>query len=80
MITDFLQTTRTKEELKTALEVLREFKGSESREEWLMIPFAAWAKLEQLEEFLAYLADGDPLAKDTQDWIEQVRGMKPKMR
>ena len=71
MITNFLKTTRTKEELKTALEVLREFKGCESQEEWLMIPFAAWSKLEQLEEFLAHLAEGEPLAEDTQAYLKR---------
>lgn len=34
MLSDFLRTKRTKEELKTALDVLREFKGHESPEEW----------------------------------------------
>ena len=71
MITNFLKTTRTKEELKTALEVLREFKGCESQEEWLMIPFAAWSKLEQLEEFLAHLVEGEPLAEDTQAYLKR---------
>lgn len=65
MITDFLKTTRTKEELYTALEVLREFKVCESEREWLEISFAAWAKLEQLEEFLAYLVEDAPLKEDT---------------
>jgi hypothetical protein len=65
MITDFLKTTRSKEELRTALNTLREFKECESQEEWLMISFAAWAKLEQLEEFLAHLVNGDALQEDT---------------
>lgn len=71
MITNFLKTTRTKEELKTALEVLREFKGCESQEEWLIAPFVAWRKLEQLEEFLAHLTDGEPLAEDTQAYLKR---------
>jgi hypothetical protein len=71
MITDFLKTTRTKEELKTALEVLREFKGHENQEEWLMIPFAAWSKLEQLEEFLSHMTDGEPLAQDTLSYMKR---------
>jgi len=70
VITDFLKTTRSKEELRHALEVLRDFKQCESKEEWALIPFAAWAKLEQLEEFLAHLVDGAPLAKDTVAYIE----------
>ena len=69
MITDFLKTARSKDELKHALEILREFKASESQEEWVAIPFVAWAKLEQLEEFLAHLVDGDPLANDTVEYM-----------
>lgn len=65
MITDFLKTTRTKDELKAALDVLREFKSNESTEEWASIMFASWAKLEQLEAFLAHLVDGAPLEEDT---------------
>jgi hypothetical protein len=64
-ITDFLQTKRSPEELRITLEVLREFKACESQEEWLAIPFAAWAKFEQCEEFLAHLVEGKPLADDT---------------
>lgn len=65
MITDFLKTNRSKDELRTTLEVLREFKECESSNEWLMISFAAWAKLEQLEEFLAHLVEDAPLKNDT---------------
>lgn len=65
VITDFLKTKRKKSELKSALAVLREFKECESQEEWLMISFAAWAKLEQLEEFLANLVEGKALEPDT---------------
>ena len=65
MITDFLKTTRTKDELKTALDILREFKSNESTEEWASIMFSSWVKLEQLEEFLAHLVDGAPLEEDT---------------
>lgn len=60
MIADFLNTTRSKEELKTTLEVLREFKSCESAEEWAFTMFVAWAKLEQMEEFLEYLVEGAP--------------------
>lgn len=69
-ITDFLKTVRSKDELQAALEVLREFKACESEEEWAYIPFAAWAKLEQLEEFLAHLVEGAPLATDTLAYIK----------
>lgn len=72
MLIDFLKTTRTKEELKTALEVLREFKECESEQEWARCPFVAWAKLEQMEEYLAHLADGDELAKDTVEFIKRM--------
>lgn len=65
MITDFLATTRSKIELEAALAVLRDFKACENKGEWLSIPFIAWAKVEQLEEFLAHLVEGKPLAADT---------------
>jgi hypothetical protein len=69
MITDFLKTGRDKAELATALAVLREFKECESTEEWFGTWFAAWAKLEQLEEFLAHLVDGEPLRDDTIEYM-----------
>lgn len=72
-ITDFLNTQTPKEKLAAALEVLREFKGHESQEEWLMIPFAAWDKLEQMEEFLAHLVDGEELKDDTKEYIANQR-------
>lgn len=71
MITDFLKTTRSKDELKHALEVLREFKNCESQEEWLETMFAAWAKLEQLEEFLAHMVEDAPLANDTVEYMKR---------
>ena len=54
-ILTFLNTTRSKEELRTALSVIEEFKASESEAEWFGIMFSAWAKLEQLEDFLRLL-------------------------
>lgn len=71
MITDFLKTKRTKEELRAALDALTEFKGCESQEERLKIPFAAWVKLEQLEEFLKHLVDGEPLEDDTVEYMKR---------
>ena len=68
-ITDFLNTQTPKEKLAAALDVLREFKRNESQEEWLMIEFAAWVKLEQMEEFLAHLVEGAELADDTKAYI-----------
>ena len=73
MITDFLKTTRSKEELKLVLEVLREFKAGENEEEWLAIPFLAWAKVEQLQEYLEHLVEGKDLKADT---IEYMKGDK----
>jgi len=64
-ITDFLKTTTSKQDLSIALRVLREFKECESREEWFHIPFSAWAKLEQLEEFLDHLINRAKLKSDT---------------
>ncbi len=65
MITDFLKTKTSKEDLKIALKVLKEFKSFESQREWALNPFSVWIKLEQLEEFLAYLVDGKDLEEDT---------------
>jgi hypothetical protein len=65
----FLMTaqSRSKADLQAALAVVRDFKECESRDEWFMVAFAHWAKLEQLEEFLAHLVDplSNPLADDT---------------
>ena len=68
-ITDFLKTERPKDELAVTLAVIKEFKSNESTEEWLQITFAAWAKLEQLEEFLEHLVNDKPLADDTIEYI-----------
>lgn len=61
----FLKTETSKEDLATTLRVLREFKECESQKEWVNISFVAWAKLEQMEEFLAHLVEGKPLEDDT---------------
>ena len=68
-ITDFLNTTTSKDDLATTLRVLKEFKANESTEEWLHIPFEAWAKLEQLQEYLEYLVNGTELQADTLEYI-----------
>ena len=70
MITDFLKTKRSKAELRTALAVLLEFKECESAEEWALIMFSAWVKLEQLEEFLKHLVNGEPLKASTIEYME----------
>ena len=72
-ITDFLKTKQSVEDLKTALDIIREFKSNESTDEWASIPFAAWAKLEQLEEFLAHLVEGRPLRSDTIRYMEDAK-------
>jgi len=64
-ITDFLKTDTKKEDLKSALRVLKEFKSFEGEKEWLNIPFMAWIKLEQFREFLEYLVNGKELREDT---------------
>ncbi len=73
MITDFLDTDIPHNELASALFVLREFKKCESEEEYFKIMFAAWAKLEQLQEFLEHLVEGKPLQQDTLDYIAKNR-------
>lgn len=70
-ITEFLKTKRSKAELKTALDVLREFKKCETQEEWLQIPFVAWTKLEQLQEFLEHLVEGTDLKEDTKHYAKR---------
>ena len=71
-ITDFLKTKTSKQDLSVALKVLREFKSCESKEEWLEIQFAAWAKLEQLQEFLEHLVEDRELEEDTVEYIKQT--------
>jgi predicted transcriptional regulator len=68
-ITDLLNTTRSKDDLRVALEILREFKQNESADEYLSIMFSAWVKLEQLEEFLEHLVENKPLKADTIAYI-----------
>lgn len=75
-ITDFLDTKRPKKQLQEALEVLKEFKKCESQEEWLMIQFAAWTKLEQLEEFLEHLVNGKKLESDTVKYRKHVKAQR----
>lgn len=72
MITDFLKTMRSKEELKIVLETLQEFKKCESQEEYLGIDFSAWAKLEQFQEFLEYLVEDKPLRDDTIEYMKRA--------
>lgn len=70
MITDFLKLDIPADDLVTTLRVLRQFKEGESTGEWAHIPFMAWIKLEQFEEFLAHRAEGKPLAADTIRFME----------
>jgi len=72
MITDFLKTKRSKRQLRIALKVIEEFKGCENEHEWLALPFSAWAKLEQLEEYLSHITKGTPLQADTIAYRKQA--------
>lgn len=73
-ITDFLKAEHPPEDLAAALRVLRSFKACESEEEYVQIPFLAWAKIEQLQEFLMHRVEGAPLKDDTVAYLEeQVR-------
>lgn len=65
MIIDFLKLDIEKSDAEIALRILRQFKDCESGAEWLHVPFIAWAKLEQLEEFLDHIATGAELKEDT---------------
>jgi hypothetical protein len=69
-ITDFLKAEHPPEDLAAALRVLLSFKGCESQEEYIRIPFLAWTKLEQLQEFPAHRVEGAPLKPDTLAYIE----------
>lgn len=71
-ITDFLKTKRTEAELSTALEVIKDFKNCESLLEWNQVPFPAWAKLEQLEEFLNHLVNNKELDDDTISYMNLI--------
>ena len=71
-IIGFLETKTRKDDLAITLKVLREFKGNESKEEYLSVMFAAWAKLEQLEEYLDYLVNGVDLRGDTKERAIEV--------
>jgi hypothetical protein len=66
MLIEFLKTSTPKEKLRTALEVLHEFKQCEAGFEFIAVPFAEWKRLEMLEEFLEYLVNGKELEGDTQ--------------
>lgn len=67
---DFLTTKTSKEDLVTTLRVLEEFKGHESKEEWMYCSFDTWVKLEQFEDYLRILTNtkveevGDEVAKN----------------
>ncbi len=69
-IINFLNTKTPKEDLEITLRVIREFKNNESALEWGAIPFAAWAKFEQLQEYLEFLVEGKQLEKDTLEYIQ----------
>lgn len=70
-IVRFLQKEFTEDELIHALRLVRIFKQCESQEEWLNINFDAWAKLEQLEEYLAFMNNESALKEDTIRYIER---------
>ena len=54
-----LKTKTPKHKLNAALDVIEEFKKLESSLEWMEIPFAAWTKLEQLEDALRLMTGRD---------------------
>ena len=79
MLIEFLKTERTKEELQTTLAVLREFKACRSDAEYMKVPQLSWMRLDQLEEFLAYLANGEALPDDTRAAMARAGiNVKPK--
>lgn len=62
MLIEFLETERTKEELNTALDIIKEFKEKESEREFMQFSCESWQRLEQLEEYLKLLINRE---KDT---------------
>ena len=75
-VIDFIKTERSKGELRSALEVLREFKVAHSFVEDLLPLSLAWAKLELLEEYLAHLVDGESLREDTLQYIAYIEAKR----
>jgi hypothetical protein len=73
----FLRTDISKDDLATTLRVIAAFKACESREEWLSIPFAAWGKLEQLEDYLKLLTGTDAESVDDERAIEFLKALHP---
>lgn len=62
---NFLGTPIPVEDLKTALRVIEAFKKCESAAEWMDMPFSAWLRLEQLEDYLGMLTDPKHETDDT---------------
>lgn len=65
MLVDFLNSTRSPNELLAALEVLRDFRESESYAESKRHSPEAWLMFDVFEDVLANLVDGQPLCQDT---------------
>lgn len=61
----FLGTSLPEDDLKTALRVIEAFKKCESADEWMSMPFSAWLRLEQLEDYLGMLTDPEHETDDT---------------
>jgi len=57
MLLEFLKTKRTKEELNLVLDILKEIKSNESKEELAFCSFESWVKLEQFEDYLRLLTN-----------------------
>jgi hypothetical protein len=57
----FIETDLPKEDLATALRVIREFKKCETLHDWAYTPFESWGWLEELEGYLDHLVNGTPL-------------------
>lgn len=70
-ITDFITLEIDKKDLISALKVLKEFKGCESNEEFILCSLSSWTKLEQLEEFLEHRVNGTKLEDDTLEYIKR---------
>ena len=78
MFVDFLETKRSRGELRIVLSVLREFKEMESGAEFAHSSFRTWEKLEMIEEYLIYLTTGD-IKKLQKDTVRYIKKNKPEL-
>jgi hypothetical protein len=70
MLKDFLNTNRSLEELAAALETVRDFRECESHAESKSVSLESWHMTDVLEDMLAYLVEGQPMAQETMTQLQ----------